>query len=148
MIIFGKLAHTAPPLLYINMFFIRYRLYCILCDEVVFVVKSFLLIFLIIFAVAGICEFVYIIKMFFYFPNIRVKNYSLVVLKRGYEVKQLNYIWQKVRWHGDAFACGIIAVTDDIEIKEFLDCNIFIRDKNIILCTVESISMCEQLQGS
>lgn len=111
-------------------------------------VKSFLLIFLIVFAVAGICEFVYILKMLFYFPSTRVKNYSLIVLKKGYALKQLNYIWQKIRWHGDGFATGIIAITDVIEARELFDCSNFIKDKNIVLCTTESISKCEQLQGS
>lgn len=111
-------------------------------------VKSFLLVFLIVFAVAGICEFVYILKMLFYFPNIRVQNYSLIVLKKGYALRQLNYIWQKIRWHGDGFALGIIAITDDVETKELFDCNNFIKGKNIILCTAASISACEQLQRS
>lgn len=111
-------------------------------------VKSFLLIFLIIFAVAGICEFIYIIKMFFYFPKTRVKNYSLIVLKKGYAVRQLNYIWQKLKWHGESFAVAIIAVTDNIESKELLDCNNFVKGKNIILCTATSIKESVQLQGS
>ncbi len=110
-------------------------------------VKSFLLIFLIIFAVAGICEFVYILKMFLYFPNVRLQNYSLIVLKKGYAIKQINYIWQKIKWHGEDFSIGIIAITDNIETKEILDCKNFINDKNIILCTAASLSECLQLQG-
>ncbi|MBQ8741687.1 MAG: hypothetical protein IJY79_09100 [Clostridia bacterium] len=110
-------------------------------------VKSFLLIFLIIFAVAGICEFIYILRMLFYFPSTFVQNYSLVILKKGYAVKQLNYIWQKIRWHGEEFSLGIIAITDCIETKEFLDCNNFIKGKNITLCTSSSLSECQQLQG-
>lgn len=109
-------------------------------------VKSFLLIFLILFAVAGICEFVYILKMLFYFPNTHVQNYALIVLKNGYALRQLNYIWQKIRWHGDEFAAGIIAITDDIETKELFDCDNFIKGKNIILCTAATVSECEQLQ--
>ncbi len=101
-----------------------------------------------VFAVAGICEFIYILRMIFYFPNIRVQNFSLIVLKKGYAVKQLNYIWQKIRWHGDEFAFGIIAVTDALETKELCDCNRFVKDKNIILCTAETLSLCGQLQGS
>lgn len=111
-------------------------------------VKSLLLLFLIVFAVAGVCEFIYILRLFFYFPNTRVQNYSLIVLKKGYAVKQLNYIWQKIRWHGEEFAMGIIAITDGIETKEFLDCRKFINGKNIMLCTVSSLSECQLLQGS
>ena len=111
-------------------------------------IKLFLLIFIIIFAVAGICEFIYILRMFFCFPNIRVQNFSLVVLKKGYAVKQLNYIWQKIRWQGDEFASGIIAITDALEEKELCDCSCFIRGKNIYLCTAAKISSCEQIRGS
>lgn len=111
-------------------------------------VKLFLIIFLIFFAVTGICEFINIVRMFFYFPNIRFQNFSLVVLKKGYAVKQLNYIWQKIRWQGDEFASGIIAITDVLEEKELYDCSCFIRGKNICLCTAAKISSCDQLQGS
>ena len=91
-----------------------------------------LLVFL--FTVAGICEFVYILRMVFFHPNIRVKHYSLVVLKSGYAIKQLNYIWQKIKWHGDSFALGIIAIIDDIDQNEFSACENFIKEKNILLC--------------
>lgn len=111
-------------------------------------VKSFLFAFLIILAVSGVCEFIYVLRMIFYFPNIRVQNYSLVVLKKSYAVKQLNYIWQKIKWHGEEFSSGIIAITDGIETKEFLDCKNFADGKNIMLCTVSSLSECQQLQGS
>ena len=111
-------------------------------------VKSFLLAFLIIFAVAGICEFIYILKMLFYFPNFRVQNYSLIILNSGSAVKQLNFIWQKIRWYGDAFAAGIIAITDGIDEHELLECEKFSGGKNIILCTAAAISDCKQLQGS
>ncbi len=110
-------------------------------------VKTFLLIFLIVFAVCGICEFVYILRMLFYFPGMRVKNYALIVLKSGYAVNQLNYIWQKNRWQGDSFAVGIIALTDNLETKEILSCNKFIKNKNIVLCDASSLSMCENIQG-
>lgn len=91
------------------------------------------------FAVTGICEFVYILKMMFYFPKTRVRHYSLVILKNGSAVKQLNYIWQKIKWHGDSFALGIIAVTDDIDETEYFECKKFVEEKNIILSDMASI---------
>lgn len=108
----------------------------------------FLLISVILFSVMGICEFIYILRMFFYYPNTRSNDYLIIVLKSGYALKQLNYVWQKLRWHGDSFATGIIAVTDDIKENELLDCNIFIKSKNIILCTKSTVFTCEQLKGS
>lgn len=129
------------------MYHSKYRLSCIICDEVVFVVKSILLISLLIFAVMGICELIYIIKMFFYYPGIRVNNYTLVVLKSNYAIKQLTFLWQKIRWQGDGYALGIIAITDNIKTKEILICNKFIADKNIILCNSHSLAECKFLQG-
>lgn len=111
-------------------------------------IKSLLLILLIVFAVGGICEFVYILKMLFYFPNIRMNNYVLLVLQSGYALKQLNYIWQKIKWYGDEFAVGIVAVTDDIDVKELLTCKNFAKDKNIVLCKSELISSCTNINGS
>lgn len=115
-----------------------------MCTEVVFVVKLLMLL-LFLFAIAGVCEFIYILKMLFYFPKTRVKHYSLVVLKSGYAIKQLNYIWQKIKWYGDSFALGIIAVVDDIDKKEFSECEDFIRQKNIVLCNWASIISREHL---
>lgn len=109
-----------------------------MCTEVVFVVNVLLIIFLL-FAVVGICEFVYILKMMLYFPKIRVRHYSLVILKSGYALRQLNYMWQKIKWHGDSFALGIIAVTDDIDEVEYFDCKKFAEQKNIILSNLASI---------
>ena len=135
---FGKLAPTKQQFQYLNKFYIKYRLCCIMCTEVVFVVNVLLIIFLL-FAVVGICEFVYILKMMLYFPKIRVRHYSLVILKSGYALRQLSYMWQKIKWHGDSFALGIIAVTDDIDEAEYFDCKKFAEQKNIILSNLASI---------
>lgn len=108
-------------------------------------VKSFLLFLLFVFAIIGICEFIYILRMFFYSPRIRVQSYSLIVLKKGFAVKQLNFIWQKIRWYGDDFAIGVIALTDNIEYDEILDCDNFIKGKNINLCTADTISQSSSL---
>lgn len=103
-------------------------------------VKAFLLVFLILFAVVGICELIYILKMFLFFPGFRVKNYSLIVLKSGSALKQMDYIWQKNKWYGDSYASGVIALTDNIKEKELLECSQYVREKNIVLCSATSIS--------
>ena len=85
------------------------------------------------FAVVGICEFVYMIKMFLYFPSIRTKNYSLIFLKKGFAIKQINFFWQKIIWHGEGYSIGIVAVADDIDEWEFSECQDYVKNKNIIL---------------
>ncbi len=91
---------------------------------------------LLIFSVLGICDLIYVIRMFFYYPNMRIQSYSFLILKKGYAIKQLNFIWQKIKWHGDEFSIGIIAVTDKLEDDELQECKRFSDDKNILLLNV------------
>lgn len=129
------------------MFYIKYRLYCIICDEVVFVVKSIILLCLLLLIVTGVCEIIYIIKMLINYPGTRVKNYSIIILKKNYALKQLNYIWQKIKWYGDSYALGVIALTDALDNNEISKCSKFALGKNITLCSTNSILDCNFLQG-
>lgn len=99
-----------------------------------------------VFCIAGICEFFYLIRLLFYFPKTRTKCYSFIVLKENFALKQLNFIWQKIKWQGEDFADGIIALTDNIKADELLNCKKFVTNKNIILCTSDSLSNCTYLQ--
>ncbi len=110
-------------------------------------IKILLFIVFLLFSIVGICDFIYILRMFFCYPNIYTKNYAFIVLKDGKAIRQLNYIWQRIRWNGDAFAVGIIAVIDQLNVKEVLLCNEFSKNKNIILCTASTVSKCNFLQG-
>lgn len=93
-----------------------------------------------IFAVAGICEFLYILTVIFSYPGYRCNNYSIVILKKGHSIRQLNFFWQKLKWRGNDFAKGIIAVTDKIEYEELLMCRDFIPGKDIILCDSDALT--------
>lgn len=99
-----------------------------------------------IFTIAGICEFVYLIRLIFYFPHVKTNSYSLVVLKRDYAVRQLNFLWQKLKWQGEDFASGIIAITDNLENNEIMNCNKFIVNKKIILSSIDSLTKDTYLQ--
>lgn len=95
-----------------------------------------------VFFIVGISEFVFLIRLIFYHPNAKTECYAVVVLKKDFALKQLNYIWQKMRWHGDNFAVGIIAITDNLDYNEISDCDTFIKDKNIFLSNSNSIAKC------
>ena len=97
--------------------------------------------------VAGICEFVFLFKMLFYFPGKRFNTYTLVVLESGYAVRQLEFLWQKIRWQGNSYSNGIIAVCDQLETKEILSCKEYMKNKNIILCSQSEIPNFTNLQG-
>lgn len=110
-------------------------------------VRTILFVTLIIFAVWGLSEVIYNIRLFFYFPGKDYKNYVIVVLKKQCALKQLNYIWQKIKWQGDGYAKGIIALTDLLDYEEITYCNEFINEKSIKLCNLKTISDCQFLQG-
>ena len=110
-------------------------------------VKTILLLLLLIFAVAGICELVFFIKMLFYFPGKKFKTYTLVQLEQGYAVRQLVYLWQKILWNGEGYSNGILAITDNLQEKELLNCIRYIKSKNIILCKKQELLRYLDLQG-
>ena len=103
-------------------------------------VELLLLGLLAVFTIAGICEFVYLIRLMFYFPYVKTNSYSLVVLKEDYAVRQLNFLWQKLKWQGEDYASGIIAITDNLGYDELIDCSKFIVNKNIILSSIDSLT--------
>lgn len=92
--------------------------------------------FLLLFVVLGICDLIYIIRLLFYFPKTLTPSYSFIVLKKGFAFGQLNFIWQKIKWYGDEFAVGIIAITDQLDENELLKCKRFVADKNILLLSI------------
>ena len=110
-------------------------------------IKAILFILLFLVVVLGLCEILYILRMFFYFPGIRNNYYLIINLKHNYALKQLNFIWQKIKWYGVDFASGIIAITDNLEQSEIVRCNDFIVGKNIVLCESKTLSQCKYLQG-
>ncbi len=83
--------------------------------------------------------------MLIYYPKVKISNYLIVTLKKGFAVNQLDFLWQKIKWHGDSFANGIIAVLDDLDDYEIFACNEFAKNKRIALCFKNSLSKCSFL---
>ncbi len=102
-------------------------------------IKSILLVFLLFFAVVGICEFIYIIRSAVSYPSKRFRNYVFVVLESGHAIEQLKFLWLKIRWQGDEFASGIVAVSDFLQPEEISFCNDFKLEKNILVCKTEDL---------
>ncbi len=110
-------------------------------------VKTTLFIFFVVFAVLGLCEVIYFFKMLFYYPGMRCNNCIIIVLKDKYALRQLNFLWQKLKWLGNGYASVIIAITDYLELEEISSCADFTYDKNIVLCDLNSLAQCKCLQG-
>lgn len=97
-------------------------------------VKTFLLLLVIFFAVLGISESICFVKILQYFPGKRFKTYTVVTLKSGYALRQLEFIWRKICWYGEGYSNGIIAIIDHIDEQEIAMCNNYIKNKNIVIC--------------
>lgn len=110
-------------------------------------VKTILFVCFLLFAVSGMCDFIYLVKMFFHSPKKRFKNYSLVSLEQGCAVSQLDFLWQKISWNGESFSCGIIALCNNLDKNEISDCKDYVKNKNITLCEEKNISEILNLRG-
>ena len=86
--------------------------------------------------------------MLFLYSGTRTLNYSLIVLKKGYAVPQLNFIYNKIKWYGDDFSCGIIGITDLLDEVEIELSKKNIKNKNkIFICELKELSRCEFIKG-
>ena len=103
-------------------------------------IEAILLTVAVVFAALGICDFLHILKTLFLFPGIKTENYSLVFLKRGYAICQLRFFAAKLRWYGDEYANGIIAVTDELSQSESALCERCCYGANIRLCSFNDLN--------
>lgn len=110
-------------------------------------IKLILFVSMIFLSVFGICEIIYIFRMLINYPGLRIKSYIFIVLKKGYAIKQLNYIWQKRIWFGDSYTTGIIAITDSLNCDEIDLCVKYAKNKNIIFSHTNMLNECKFLQG-
>lgn len=97
-------------------------------------IKTAFFIITVILAVSGICDFLHTLVSVFKRPKCGHKAVSVIRLKSGNAVRQLSYAFEQLRWHGDAFACHIVALGSDIEAAELEECRRFAAALPITLC--------------
>lgn len=97
-------------------------------------IKTAFFILTVILAVSGICEFIHTVILLFKRPECGQKAVSVIRLEKGNAIKQLSYAFEQLRWHGDAFAFHIIALSSDIEDIELEECRRFAAQLPITLC--------------
>lgn len=102
-------------------------------------IKAVLAAFFILFAVSGICEMLHDIRLAFISLGRNKGTYSLVWLKPGRAVKQLRFVSEQMRWHGERYAGYIIALTCEIDADELSDCAKAAENEPIILCPAEAL---------
>ena len=104
-------------------------------------ISLFFTIFVSLLAISGLCELIYIIKLFFLTPSKKPLCYIIVHLKENIALEQLIYSFEKIKWNGECYASQIIAITDDICDSERLLCSDFAIEHNIILSKFKDIEI-------
>ena len=100
-------------------------------------VKSIIIIVLFLFAISGICDFLFFLRKIIFTPKSKIKCYSVVFLTKDFALDELKYFWEKMRWYGGDFATMVIAFGDHLKAEEFEKCKKFCTGKSIILTTLE-----------
>ncbi len=96
-------------------------------------VKGFLMATLLVLAVAGICEIIHLIRLYFASDGKKNINYALVFLRNGRALYQLQYMYEQLLWQGNGYADTIIGVDYDLSEDERKLCYEYSRKKNIII---------------
>lgn len=103
-------------------------------------IKAVLFAFLIVFAVSGICDFLFFLKIIICYPEKDFSNYVVTVLKKGTALTQLGLLSERLNWYGKGYADRIFAVVSNLDEDEINECREYVRSSNIILCGRDEIS--------
>ena len=103
-------------------------------------VKGILISLLFLLAVAGICEIIHLIRLYFVSDNIKNVNYTVVFLRKKRALNQLRYLYEQLLWQGDTYADTIIAIDRGLDEDERKACFEFSLKKDIIITTPEMLS--------
>lgn len=88
-------------------------------------------------ALAGLSEFIHIVKLYIIGPKRKAVTYSVVFLDKAYVKEQIDYIISETLWYGKSMAQYIIAVRPDnciIDNEKTVQ-----KNYNIIFCDKEAI---------
>lgn len=103
-------------------------------------IKALLIAFLIIFALSGICDFLFFLKIVICYPDKKFSNDVVTVLKKGSALTQLGILTERLNWYGKCYADRIFAVVSDLDENEINECRGNIKNQNVILCTWDDIA--------
>lgn len=89
---------------------------------------------IIVFAILGISDFIFFLKLSFWSPKKSNCDYILITLDK-YDYKlQIYSALQKKNWYGDAYCNSIIAVTKNLNENEIEELKKSYRSNDIIFC--------------
>ncbi|MBQ8203296.1 MAG: hypothetical protein IJZ75_03350 [Clostridia bacterium] len=102
-------------------------------------VKGILISCVFLLAVAGICEVIHLIRLYFVSDGKKMPTYSLVFLRQGRAINQLRYEYEQRLWQGGTYAETVIAVDKELDEDERKLCYEFARKKDIIIAPAEML---------
>ncbi len=102
-------------------------------------VKGILISCVFLLAVAGMCEVIHLIRLYFVSDKQRNFNYSLVFLRKNRALNQLRYLYEQLVWQGGTYADTIIAIDRELDEDERKACFEFSLKKDIIIISPEML---------
>lgn len=103
-------------------------------------IKTVLLIFLLIFSILGLTDFIYGLKMRITKPDVSATTYTVMFLTKGNAVEQMEYALCNLRWTGDEFCQCLIACNDELDDYETEECKKIAKFYNVVFCKSCSFS--------
>ncbi len=102
-------------------------------------VKGILISCVFLLAVAGVCEIIHLMRLYFVSDKKRNVNYSLVFLRKNRALNQLRYLYEQLLWQGGTYADVVIAVDRELDEDERKACFEYSLKKDIIITSPEML---------
>ncbi len=103
-------------------------------------IKIVLMTVVILLAIAGLCELLHSIRLFFVLPERRYYNYSVIHLKCGKAVRQLRSAVIQQKWLGVCYSEYVVAVYDaTLTDNELEICREVAKSANAVLCPIKYV---------
>lgn len=103
-------------------------------------IKGFLLVLLFVFAILGLTNFIYSVKMKILAPKKKTVAYTVLFLDKGMAAEQISYAISQHIWFGDEFSECIVACVDGLEDEEKEQCRKLTENYNVVFCNSCSFS--------
>lgn len=101
-------------------------------------IKTVLIVFFSILAIAGLCELIYTVRILIASPKGAYKNYIVIWLSEPYASAQLRFASAQRKWLGSGYAEHIIAITSGIDNDKAAEYFSVFKD-GFIFCPVEAL---------
>ena len=103
-------------------------------------IKAILLTAVALLAIAGLCEFLHSLRIFFILPERPYHNFGIVFLKNNKAVRQLKFAVEQRKWMGVHYCEHIVAVYDDgLEYSQLEMCRDMAGKNDVLICPIKYV---------